>query len=135
MTVLIFNDTDFEYQWFSGTGAGGQHRNKHQNCLRLVHKETGIKVIAQSFKTRQRNKQLALEQMRIRLFEHYNQREVPIRPDHLVRTYKLDDGRFINHMTGKKFFETLLNDGAFAEMLEDNTLNSIEKSNQGKNDV
>lgn len=34
-------DADFEVQWFSGTGKGGQHRNKHQNSCRLIHKPTG----------------------------------------------------------------------------------------------
>lgn len=35
---------DFDIDWFSGTGAGGQHRNKHQNCIRITHRETGIRV-------------------------------------------------------------------------------------------
>lgn len=38
---------DLSLQWFSGTGAGGQHRNKHQNSLRLKHLPTGIVVTAQ----------------------------------------------------------------------------------------
>ena len=31
---LLFSVTkkDFSITWFSGTGAGGQYRNKHQNC-------------------------------------------------------------------------------------------------------
>jgi len=28
---------DFKVEWYSGTGAGGQHRNKHQNSVRLTH--------------------------------------------------------------------------------------------------
>lgn len=35
-------DDDFSIEWFSGTGKGGQHRNKHQNCVRLTHRPTGI---------------------------------------------------------------------------------------------
>lgn len=37
---------DFEFNWYSGSGAGGQHRNKHQNCLRLKHIPSGIVVTA-----------------------------------------------------------------------------------------
>ena len=32
---------DFRIDYFSGTGAGGQYRNKHQNCVRLTHTESG----------------------------------------------------------------------------------------------
>lgn len=37
---------EYSYRWFSGTGAGGQHRNKHQNCLELTHLPTGLKQSA-----------------------------------------------------------------------------------------
>lgn len=40
-------DTDFKIEWYSGTGAGGQHRNKHQNSCRLTHIPTGIVETAQ----------------------------------------------------------------------------------------
>lgn len=30
-------------QRYSGTGKGGQHRNKHANCVRLIHR-SGVKV-------------------------------------------------------------------------------------------
>ena len=39
-------------QYFSGTGAGGQHRNKHQNCVRMSHLESGATATGQSNKSR-----------------------------------------------------------------------------------
>ncbi len=35
-------EAEFRIEWFSGTGKGGQHRNKHQNCCRLIHTPTGM---------------------------------------------------------------------------------------------
>lgn len=35
-------ESDFRVEWFSGSGAGGQHRNKHQNCCRVIHIPTGL---------------------------------------------------------------------------------------------
>lgn len=35
-------DADLEIEWFSGTGKGGQHRNKHQNSCRVRHVPSGI---------------------------------------------------------------------------------------------
>ena len=46
---------DFEIEYFSGKGAGGQHRNKHQNCVRMKHIESGVTTTGQSNKERQRN--------------------------------------------------------------------------------
>lgn len=36
------DDADFRIEWFSGSGAGGQHRNRHCNSCRLIHVPTGI---------------------------------------------------------------------------------------------
>lgn len=38
----LIGDEYFRVEWFSGSGAGGQHRNKHQNSCRLIHVPTGL---------------------------------------------------------------------------------------------
>lgn len=57
MRQLLFSITkkDFEITYFSGTGAGGQYRNKHQNCVRLFHPESGVRVTGQSHRERLSN--------------------------------------------------------------------------------
>lgn len=45
---FLINDDDFRVEWFSGTGAGGQHRNKSQNSCRVIHIPTGISESRQS---------------------------------------------------------------------------------------
>jgi len=58
---LLFSVTkkDFEVTWFSGTGAGGQYRNKHQNCCRIIHKESGSMGTGQSQRDRISNQKEA----------------------------------------------------------------------------
>lgn len=41
-------DRDLQVTWFSGTGKGGQHRNKHQNSCRVLHIPSGITETRQS---------------------------------------------------------------------------------------
>jgi peptide chain release factor 1 len=57
MRELIYQVTrkDFRIDYFSGTGAGGQYRNKHQNCVRLTHNETGIVTTGQEQRSREQN--------------------------------------------------------------------------------
>lgn len=54
---LLFSVTknDLIIDYFSGSGAGGQHRNKHQNCVRLYHKDSDVRVTGQSNKERKSN--------------------------------------------------------------------------------
>ena len=39
---ISFTKNDFKIEWYSGSGAGGQHRNKHQNCCRITHLDSGF---------------------------------------------------------------------------------------------
>ena len=57
MKELLFSITkkDFKITYFSGKGAGGMHRNKHQNCVRLQHIESGVIVTGQSNRKRVAN--------------------------------------------------------------------------------
>lgn len=58
---LLFSITkkDFDISWFSGKGAGGQHRNKHQNCCRIKHRDSGASGTGQSEKSQIQNKKQA----------------------------------------------------------------------------
>ena len=62
---LLFSVTkkDFIIDWYSGSGAGGQHRNKHQNCCRLKHSDSGIIITAQDSRSRKQNLTLAFNRL------------------------------------------------------------------------
>jgi len=52
MKELLFSVTkkDLDISYFSGSGAGGQHRNRHMNCVRIYHKDSGARTTGQSHK-------------------------------------------------------------------------------------
>ena len=65
MKELLFSVTknDLEVDWFSGTGCGGQYRNKHQNCCRIRHKDSGAIATGQSQRDRISNLKEAMENL------------------------------------------------------------------------
>lgn len=52
---------------FRGSGAGGQHRNKTDSCVRLVHVESGTAVVATESRSQWQNRQAAWAELRSRL--------------------------------------------------------------------
>lgn len=62
-------DQDLSIRWFSGTGAGGQHRNKHQNSIELTHVPTGISRSAQT-RSRQNSMTEARTALELAVREH-----------------------------------------------------------------
>ena len=64
-------ESDLHIEWFSGTGKGGQHRNKHQNSIKLTHKPTNITVTKQG-RLRKTNYQQAHDELTNRVNELHN---------------------------------------------------------------
>lgn len=110
--TIEFNEKDFSIEWYSGTGAGGQHRNKHQNSCRITHLASGIVATAQ---TRSRINSLdeaktailaklnagasADEQSR-QSSERLSQTGSGMRGDK-TRTYRFQEDQVKDHMTDK----------------------------------
>ena len=58
---------DLEISFFRSGGPGGQHKNKTETAVRVVHIPTGIVVVATSERSQLRNKEAALEELQRRL--------------------------------------------------------------------
>jgi protein subunit release factor B len=62
---LLFSVTkkDLVFEYFSGTGAGGQHRNKCQNSCRCKHPASGAVGICQEERSKEQNTKKAFRRM------------------------------------------------------------------------
>jgi protein subunit release factor A len=63
MKELHLTKKDFRVDWFSGTGAGGQYRNKHQNCCRITHIQSGITSQSTEYRERIANLRSAFNRL------------------------------------------------------------------------
>lgn len=72
---LVIREQDLEWQTRRGSGPGGQHRNKTESTVDLIHKPTGIKVTADS-RSQYQNKVTALEILRAKLLDSQRQRGI-----------------------------------------------------------
>lgn len=55
---------------FAAGGPGGQHQNRTESAVRLVHVPSGIRVVAREERSQHRNRARALERLREALVEH-----------------------------------------------------------------
>jgi len=63
MKPTHYTKKDFKLEWYSGSGAGGQHRNKHQNCCRIIHIESGLVSHGTANKSRVSNQREAFQNL------------------------------------------------------------------------
>jgi peptide chain release factor 1 len=91
----------FRFEWFSGTGKGGQHRNKHQNCCRCIHEPTGIAANGTSSRSREDNKRSAYSVCLSRVKMHFHKdKERGLAGTERIRTYHEPDNRVTDHLSG-----------------------------------
>ena len=64
---LLERDCDVEF--FIASGPGGQHRNKVETGVRLLHRPSGIIVMATERRSQHANREMAFERMAARLEE------------------------------------------------------------------
>lgn len=107
------SNSDFKIEWYSGTGKGGQHRNKHQNSARVTHLPTGIVETSQN-RSRENSLDEAMQRINFRLdelakndhrsvvkVERQNQVGSGMRGDK-IRTYRFQDDVVQDHQSGKR---------------------------------
>lgn len=103
-----YTKKDFILDWYSGQGAGGQHRNRHKNCLRLTHIPSGLTVSATEHRERSANQKLAFQRLKPLLanwIEEQIRKEsshTPQDTNEVVRTYNVVDNRVTDHSSGLK---------------------------------
>lgn len=112
LQVKEYKDSDFRIEWYSGTGAGGQHRNKHQNSCRITYLPTGQTATAQC-RSRQNSqeqaKQALLETLNSQAHKEFKQNLDVDRKQQVgsgmrgdkIRTYRFQDDTVKDHNTGK----------------------------------
>jgi peptide chain release factor 1 len=104
--------SEVEITTMRGKGPGGQHRNKTDSCVRVVHRPTGIEVVIDGRKQHQ-NRVQALRELERRLAERKAGQLAAVkkaRRDHaiqdgntpIIRTYDYKDGMVRDHRTKKK---------------------------------
>lgn len=100
--TILSTKKDFRLDWFSGKGAGGQYRNKHQNCCRITHIPTGMVETGQSHRERPANQREAFQKLAKRVVDHYSKEELRERYGSVerVRTYNEPDNRVVDHASG-----------------------------------
>ncbi|MCL2019730.1 MAG: peptide chain release factor 1 [Oscillospiraceae bacterium] len=111
------NPADITTQTFRSGGAGGQHVNKTESAIRLIHAPSGIVVECQEERSQHKNKEKAMKMLYSKLYEAAiseqtgkiaEQRKIQVGTgdrSERIRTYNYPQGRVTDHRIGLTLYK------------------------------
>ena len=141
-------EKDLKIDTYRASGAGGQHVNKTESCIRMTHLPTGIVVTCQDERSQIKNREKALKVMKSRLYDYYNteyrkeydeNRKSQIGTgdrSERIRTYNFPQGRITDHRIGFTLYslDNFLS-GDIDEMIEALAIADKEAKLAGEEDI
>ncbi|MGN0678839.1 MAG: peptide chain release factor 1 [Oscillospiraceae bacterium] len=114
---VSINPADLTIQTFRSSGAGGQHINKTESAVRIIHNPTGFVVECQEERSQMKNKDKAMKMLYSKLYEtEKNARDSAIAEERRVqvgtgdrseriRTYNFPQSRVTDHRIGLTLYK------------------------------
>ena len=140
---------DLQIDTYRSSGAGGQHVNKTESAIRIIHIPTGIVVECQEERSQFKNRDKAMKMLRTKLYDMELTKQTEAiasaRKSQVgtgdrserIRTYNYPQGRVTDHRIGRTLYslESFLN-GNLDEMIDALiTADTAEKLKGAEDDV
>lgn len=122
---------DLEITTFCSSSAGGQHMQKNETAIRIIHKPTGLVSTCQDERSQLQNKLKAMEVLRAKLFQLEQERAASERAglrkgqigtgerSEKIRTYNFPQSRISDHRIGyQENNVSAFMDGTIQEMID-----------------
>ncbi len=129
--AITLNPADLRIDTFRASGAGGQHINKTDSAVRVVHIPTGIVAECQDGRSQHSNKAKALQVLQARIQEKERSeraaKEAALRKGLIgsgdrsdrIRTYNFPQGRLTDHRINLTLYKLLaIMEGDLGEVLQ-----------------